>query len=179
MDRLNEIIEQIDQQKQPPVHLWDPSHVGEIDIKIDVSGNWFHEGSPIRRDELSRLFASILWYQDEQHFLVTPVERLAIEVVDVPYIIHQMEKVGDVWVAITNTHEQVIIGDEHRVELRRFGEQWVPYVNVRYELWARINRSIYVQWVNEALEKQGAGDEEGTRLMLSSSNYSFEVARLD
>jgi len=179
MDRLKQIAQQISEQSQPPVDKWQPEHVGEIDIRIDENGNWFHEGDPILRDKLVRLFASILWFENGQHYLVTPVEKLAIDVFDVPYVVHQMEHVDSRndsghWVAVTNTHEQLIVGEEHPVELRDYQGQNVPYVRVRYDLWARVNRSIYYQWVTEAMEAQV---DESSALVLMSGGYEFEVAR--
>lgn len=174
MNRLKEIAEQIEAKSMPPVHLWKPEHVGVIDMRIDVNGFWFHEGEPIGRDKLVVLFASILWFEGGQHYLVTPVEKLAIEVEDVPFLIHQMEFVDGVWIATTNTHESIIIGESHLVELRLYKEQWLPYVNVRYDLWARVNRSLYFQWVDLALAEQG---DESESLTLSSNEYVFEVAR--
>lgn len=174
MDRLKEIAAQIDQQAQPPVHKWRPEHLGEIDIRIDSQGFWFHEGTPIQRDKLVQLFASILWYENQQRYLVTPVEKLAIAVEDVPYLIHQMEHVEDTWVAVTNTHEQVIIAEDNPVELRKYQGQWVPYVRVRYDLWARVNRSIYYQWASQAVAHQ---QSENDPLTLHSGSYQFEVAR--
>jgi len=152
MNRLAQIAEQISQHPQPPVHLWKPDYIGSIDIEIDHNGQWFHEGGQIGRDKLVKLFASILWFEKGQHYLVTPVEKLAIKVADSPLIIHQMEYVEDTWVAVTNTYEQVIINAENPVILREYQGQWLPYVNVRYDLWARVNRSIYFQWVSDALE---------------------------
>lgn len=174
MSRLKQIAEQIGKQSQPPVHLWKPKEQGEIDIRIDTRGFWFHQGDPILREPLVRLFASILWYEDGQHYLVTPAEKLAIEVEDSPYLIHQMEHVDDTWVAVTNTHEQVIVGPQHPVELRQYQGQWVPYVNVRYQLWARVNRSIYYQWVSEAMRAQA---DDTAPLQLNSGDYAFVVAR--
>ena len=180
MDRLKQLVAQIDAQSLPPVHLWKPDHVGDIDIKIDARGAWFHEGEVIARDKLVALFSTILWFENSQHYLVTPVEKLAIDVADVPFLIHQTELVDGVWVATTNTHEQIIIGHEHPVELRQYDGQWLPYVNVRYDLWARLNRSQYVQWVELALELQdGLNGEQAvsSKLELQSGDYSFEVAR--
>ena len=171
MDRLQHIAEQIAAQARPPVHRWQPQHVGDIDIRIDQNGHWFHEGERIVRDKLVCLFASILWYENGQHYLVTPVEKLAIVVADVPYVIQQMEAVQNTWVAVTNTHEQVIVGEQHPVELREYLGQYVPYIRVRYDLWARVNRAIYYQWVTAAMEHEDAP------LMLSSGDYRFEVAK--
>jgi len=142
--------------------------------QIDSNGFWFHEGAPIEREKLARLFASILWYEDGQHYLVTPVEKLAIEVEDAAFVIHQMEQADDAWIVVTNTHESVIVSEKNPVELREYDGQWVPYINIRYDLWARVNRSLFFQWVELALEQQIEG---GSELRLSSKDYSFEVAR--
>ena len=76
---------------------------------------------------------------------------------------------------VTNTHESIIVSEEHPVTLREYQGQWVPYVNVRYDLWARLNRSQFFQWVELALERQGlTGDD---KLVLQSRDYIFEVAR--
>lgn len=172
MTRLEEIAKQIDAQSQPPVHLWKPELAGSIDIRIDSNGFWFHEGDPIQRDKLVNLFAGILWFENDQHYLITPAEKLSIEVEDAPFVIHQMERVGETWVAITNTHQQVIIGDKNPVTLREYQGNWLPYVNVRYDLWARLNRSIYYHWVSEAMELAGDGASE---LWLQSGSYRFRL----
>jgi hypothetical protein len=173
MTRLQEIAAQIEAKAQPPVHLWKPEEVGTIDIRIDSNGFWFHQGEPILREKLVALFASILWYENGQYYLVTPAEKLAIEVEDTPFLIHQMERVDDQWVAVTNTHEQVIIGDQNPVTLRQYQGHWLPYVNVRYNLWARLNRSVYYQWVTEAMELAGDDSDE---LWLQSGSYRFRLS---
>ncbi|MEM7357608.1 MAG: DUF1285 domain-containing protein [Pseudomonadota bacterium] len=178
MERLESIAEQIAKQRNPPVHLWHPENIGTIDIRINSQGFWFHEGDPIQREELVRLFASILWFEDDQHFLVTPVEKLSIDVEDVPFVIQQMEHVREsgkeYWVAVSNTHEQFIVSADHPVELRQYQGEWVPYLNLRYQLWARVNRSIYYQWVTAAMDRQ---ESENAPLTLESDGYEFEVAR--
>jgi len=171
MDRLEQIASQIESKKAPPVDKWKPEHEGEIDISIDVNGNWFHEGDPISRPQLVSLFSSILWCESEIHYLVTPAEKLSIRVADVPYIIQQAELVEGNWVVTTNTSEAVIISTQNPVVLRKFQDQWVPYVNIRFDLWARVNRSIYYQWVEQALEQSES-------LELSSGSYSFKVSSL-
>ena len=42
--------------KLPPVHLWDPPFCGDLDMEIRRDGTWFHEGTPIGRKPLVRLF---------------------------------------------------------------------------------------------------------------------------
>ena len=56
----------------PPVHLWNPPFVGNLDIRIARDGTWFHEGSPINRHKLVQLFSSIL-RKEENHLLLAVV----------------------------------------------------------------------------------------------------------
>lgn len=144
--------------------------MGEIDIVIDAQGLWLHEGGQIKRQELVRLFASILWHEDGEYFLVTPAEKLLISVMDVPFVVQQMERVDDVWVATVNTAQTVIVGSEHPVSLRDYQGQKIPYVRVRYDLWARLSRAVYYQWVSEALEHS---DEQP--LSLKSGDYRIAL----
>ena len=106
---------------------------------------------------------------------MTPAEKLSISVADVPYIIQRAELVEGNWVVATNTGEAVIISAQNPVALRKFQDQWVPYVNIRFDLWARVNRSIYYQWADLALEQSS---ENAQPLKLSSSDYQFEIAKI-
>jgi len=174
MSRLKEIVDSLGQKQSPPVHLWRSGRLGSIDICIDRQGCWFHEGSSIARINLVKLFASILWFEDGKYFLVTPVEKLQIVAEDVPFLITQVEYSDGFWLVTTNLHEQVVISQKHSVELRLCNGQWLPYVNIRYDLWARVNRSIYYQWVSQAIDEQRRASD---RLLLLSGGYEFEVAR--
>ncbi|MBT8115531.1 MAG: DUF1285 domain-containing protein, partial [Arenicella sp.] len=113
--------------------------------------------------------------EGDQYFLVTPVEKLAITVVDVPFIIQQAEYIEKHWIVVTNTGDRIIVSPQNRVELRRYQGQWLPYINIRNELWARVNRSIYYQWADQAISQQ-CGETEP--LSLLSGDYKFAVARL-
>ena len=173
MTQLKDIVDRIEQKVSPPVHLWQPDQCGEIDIRIDEQGFWFHEGDSIDRVNLVKLFASILWFEGGRHYLVTPVEKLQIVTEDAPFLINQVEFIESSWLVTTNLQEQMVVGESHPVELRLLRRQWVPYVKVRYDLWARVNRNVYYQWVTQAVEER-INDGE---LQLSSSGYKFEVAR--
>lgn len=172
-------------KKPPPVDLWakqSQPHCGEIDIVIDAQGKWFHEGGPINRQALVKLFASILWHDKSeglsQYFLITPAERLQIKVDDAPFIAVLSELVGSQWQVTTNLDESVVIGEQHRVELRLYKGQWLPYVCIRYDLWARASRVVYEQWMNAALDKHGFDDhEQPIALTLTSGDHLFDVAK--
>src|SRR5258706_5763418 len=70
----------------PPVERWNPSHCGEIDIRIARDGTWLHLGTPIGRKELVRLFSTILRKDPDGYHLVTPVEKMRITVDDAPFV---------------------------------------------------------------------------------------------
>ena len=159
MSTLDDIAKQIEGQRQPPVELWTPDHRGSIDIEIDANGIWYHEGGQIHRAGLVQLFSSILWFEDGQHYLVTPTEKLAIQVQDVPFVIQSAEFIENHWVVTTNTQDRLIVGEQHPVMLRRYQGQDLPYVNVRYDLWARVSRAVYFQWVSEGLNSEGLNSE--------------------
>lgn len=185
MPNLEDIAKQVSNATHPPVHLWSPKNCGDIDIVIDGQGVWWHEGGRIQRPELVTLFASILWFESGQYYLVTPVEKLRIHVEDVPFIIESAqlsdeEAKAPFWTVTSNVGDRVTIGgkeNEAPVELRQFSDQWLPYVRIRYDLWARVNRNVYLQWVEAALMQVEDGLNEPQVLTLCSGEYVFEVAR--
>ena len=65
---------------------WNPPFCGDLDIRIARNGTWFYLGTPIGRFELVKLFSSILKVEDGKYFLVTPVEKVGIQVDDAPFI---------------------------------------------------------------------------------------------
>lgn len=170
MKKLDKIFQQIAEHKTPPVHLWNPEQLGEIDIHIDSMGCWSHEGGQINRAELVRLFASILWCEHDEYFLITPVEKLKIRVDDVPFLVQTMELIDDHWVATLNTNETIVINANHPVQLREYQGNLIPYIRVRYNLWARVNRSVYYQWVTEALH-----DNDDGQVVLMSGDYVIQL----
>ena len=57
---LDAIAALAEDQSLPPVDRWNPDREGEIDIRIARDGSWYHEGDPINRPALVRLFSTIL-----------------------------------------------------------------------------------------------------------------------
>src|SRR3954470_20175709 len=107
----------------PPVHLWHPAHCGEIDIRIRKDGVWFHEGTPIGREALVRLFSTVLRLDPDGYHLVTPVEKLKIQVEDAPFIATRVdvlpgeEGVGDTLRFETNVGDVVEAGPDNAVRV--------------------------------------------------------------
>jgi hypothetical protein len=141
----------------PPVHLWNPDYCGEMDILIRRDGTWIHEGTPIGRPGLVRLFASILKREGDRHFLVTPVEKLGIRVEDAPFVATDFEVEDDTVVFSTNVGDLVRAGPDHpiRVETAEDGQP-APYVEVRAGLEALIDRKSFYRLVDLGEERDGA-----------------------
>ena len=79
----------------PPVERWNPAYCGDSGMRIARDGTWFHQGEPIRRPGLVRLFSTILRKDDEGFMLVTPAEKLSIAVEDAPFIAVLMASTGE------------------------------------------------------------------------------------
>jgi hypothetical protein len=138
----------------PPVHLWNPPYCGEIDIEIRRDGTWFYLGTPIGREALVRLFASILKREGDRYFLVTPVEKVGIRVADAPFVAVDVEAEGEGadrrLVFLTNVGDRVAAGPEHAIRVVRdpaTGEP-APYLHVRRGLEARIDRKTFYRLVD-------------------------------
>ena len=95
MERLTEALRQVDSRGIPPVERWNPDFCGDIDIRIAADGSWFYLGTPIGRPALVKLFASVLKREGEDHYLVTPVEKLRIAVDDAPFAAVEMQVEGE------------------------------------------------------------------------------------
>jgi len=151
---LAEIARAAAGRRRPPVEQWNPPHCGDSAMRIARDGTWFHEGTPIRRPAMVRLFASLLRREEDgRYVLVTPVEKLDIEIEDAPFVAVEARSEGagqDRRIAFRlNTDEPVIAGPDHRLHLIT-GR---PYLTVRAGLEAAIARPVYYELAELALEE--------------------------
>jgi hypothetical protein len=139
------------------VHLWNPANCGDIDIVIRRDGLWLHEGSPIGRRELVRLFSTVLRKDPDGYWLVTPVEKLKITVEDAPFRAVRVDQAGDTLVFQTDVEDEVIAGPDNpiRVQTDPVTGEPAPYVHVRRGLEARIDRAVFYELVELAHEREG------------------------
>lgn len=154
----------------PPVHLWHPEHCGDIDIVIRTDGVWMHEGSPIGRKELVRLFSTVLRKDPDGYHLVTPVEKLKITVEDLPFRAVAMRREGDALIFTTDVGDEVTASEADAIVVETdpaTGEP-APRIHVRYDLWARIARSVFYEMVEMAQEVDG-------RLVVRSGGQVFSL----
>ena len=148
----------------PPVHLWNPPYCGEMDMRIARDGTWFHEGTPIGRAPMVRLFASILKLEEGRFYLVTPVEKLGITVEDAPFVAVDFTVEGGVVEFVTNVEDRVVLGPEHGLRM----EGGAPYVMVRRGLEARVDRKSFYRLME-------LGEVEGEWFGVRSSGVFFPV----
>ena len=162
---LAEIARAAAEQRLPPVDQWRPAHCGASDMRIARDGTWYHQGSPIGRPAMVRLFSSILRREpDGGYVLVTPVEKLDIAVEDAPFVAVEMKAEGTGSAARLafrlNTGELINAGPDHPLRFAAGepgGEDGPrPYLLVRRGLEALVARSVYYELADRAID---GGDE--------------------
>lgn len=148
----------------PPLDTWTPARCGDIDIRIAADGTWFHEGRPIRRPELVRLFSTLLVRDGDGFCLLTPVEKLRIAVDDAPFVAALLRCEGDGdgrrLIFTTTVGDEVVAGPDHpiRVETGRGRGEPAPYVHVRNGLEAKLARPVFYELAEMAIADAGEGD---------------------
>ncbi|KQY68840.1 hypothetical protein ASD52_33155 [Ensifer sp. Root142] len=133
----------------PPVERWNPPFCGDIDMEIRADGTWFYLGTPIGRQPLVRLFSTVLRKdEDGVTYLVTPVEKVAIRIVDAPFVAVEMSVTQADGVQVltfrTNVGDVVEAGPEHALRFVIHGEnrELKPYLHVRGRLDALVSRPV-------------------------------------
>jgi hypothetical protein len=155
------------QRSLPPVELWNPPHCGHSGLRIASDGIWYHEGSPIGRPALVQLFASVLRREaDGSIVVVTPVEKLDVDVDDAPFVAVDCTAEGEGRerriVFRTNVGDEFAAGPDHRIRLEQGADgadSIRPYVHVRRGLDALIARPVFYRLAELALS--GADDPPG------------------
>jgi hypothetical protein len=174
LDGVAAAVKQAPGRGLPPVHLWHPAHCGEIDIVIKRSGLWFHEGTPIGREALVRLFSTVLRKDPDGYYLVTPVEMMKITVEDAPFTAVQVDRVGEALSFTTNVGDVVEAGPDNAIRVAAdpvTGEPR-PYLHVRRGLEARLRRPVFYELVEMAEERD---TPDGPTLGVTSNGVWFPV----
>ncbi len=145
----------------PPVEQWNPAHCGTIDIRIARDGTWFHEGTPIGRKELVRLFSTVLRKEEDGYYLVTPAEKMKITVEDAPFIAVLLRVDGSghdqKLVFTTNVGDETVADAANPIRVTSDPESGepAPYVHVRSGMEAKIARSVFYQLAELAVPGEG------------------------
>ena len=177
LDQILHDLDMADSQAKDRLS-WNPARQGSIDIRIATDGTWYHEGRPIQRESMVRLFAGILRREGDHYYLVTPAEKLEITVDDAPFIATLVETVeqpgGEVIVFTTNTGERIPLDASHvlRIVESVTDEQPRPYLMVREGLEALVKRSAFYDLLNLADIDE---NETGYSMTLRSGGEVFVI----
>ncbi|WP_176085450.1 DUF1285 domain-containing protein [Martelella sp. HB161492] len=165
-----------------PVERWNPPDCGAIDMEIRRDGSWHYMKTPIAREALLRLFASVLRKdEDGETYLVTPVEKVRIRVEDAAFLAVELkiaEQGGEPLLAIrTNTGNIIAIDADHPLRFVHEGEDGAlkPYVRVRGRLEALFSRALVHDLV--ALGEEAEIDGEAM-FVIRSAGAVFPVMRM-
>ena len=146
----------IDERRLPPVDQWNPERCGHSGMRIARDGSWYHEGSPIRRPAMVRLFSTVLRREpDGRHVLVTPAEKLDIDVESTAFRAIEMRREGagrDQRIAFKlDSGDAVILGPDHPLRIVQTEGGLSPRLLVRHGLEAELTRAVYYELVDAAL----------------------------
>lgn len=157
----------------PPVERWNPPFCGDLDMEIRRDGTWFYLGTPIGRQALVELFASVLRKDaDGRTYLVTPVEKIGIRVEDAPFLAVEVDASMRAGVQVltfrTNVGDVIEAGPENPLRFAEEGETGglKPYLLVRGRLEALVTRAV-------TYELAALGEEveaDGRRMFAVRSN---------
>jgi uncharacterized protein len=162
------LVQAIKQISGPaPVHLWNPPFCGDIEMRIASDGSWHYQNSPIRRSAMVKLFSSILRLEEDgRYYLVTPVEKVGIQVDDCPFVAQLLEVEGQgkdqkLWF-ITNTGDRVLADKDHPIEVSIDPITDAPHPRLlcRSNLYALIARNVFYQ-IADLIERQPLNGEPG------------------
>lgn len=160
----------------PPVHLWNPPLCDNVQMRIDRSGRWYYQNSPIGRERMVRLFSTVLRLdEDGCHYLVTPGEKILVQVEQCPFVVVGWQAAGQkaerVISLCTNVGEEFLLDAEHPLRLQTSDKgEPIPCVDVRSGLEALIGRSVFYQMVELALAEGDTG-EDGLRGLFSCGQF--------
>ncbi len=181
-ENLAALVRVASKKGPPPVHMWNPPFCGDLDIRILRDGTWLYLGTPIGRPALVRLFASILKREGDAYFLVSPVEKVGIIVEDAPFIAVDFDATGtgnaQKLIFETNVGDSVTAGPRNplRLAINPATGAPAPYVHVRRNLEARIDRKSFYRLVDIAEEDTAGG---GMRFGVWSDGAFFPFMEAD
>lgn len=166
----------------PPLERWDPDYCGDMDLRIARDGTWYHEGRPIERPAMVKMFSRILWQEEGTYFLKTPVEKVGIQVEDLPFLFVGLEVLeGEQGAELqfrSTTDDLIVAGPEHALVVKENAETGEPRpeLAVRFGMRGRLHRNLFYQLAEMGqVEPCAQGGEE---LVVYSRGVRFSLGRL-
>lgn len=165
--------------ERSPFEKWQPVLCKNVFFEIDIYGSWLHNNTRIERNEMIKLFSTVLIKQENKHYLKTPQELIEVKVQDCPFVVTSWEYVKNsqdqnVIVVTTNVEEKYEVNEEFCFELctTESLQTTSPLsVIIKDGLKARLHRNVYYQLV-ELLEEQ-LNEQGELKYTLRSGDYQF------
>ncbi|GAB3482200.1 DUF1285 domain-containing protein [Marinomonas epiphytica] len=163
----------------PPVHTWKPPFCGDMDLTIKANGDWIHQGEKIERQSMVTMFSRILWHEEGEYFLVTPVEKVRIQVEDAPFLMTHFEwrdsDQGPILVFFSGTEDVKQLGVDCDIWMAEQDGQEKPYISMRYGMKALLNRPVFYALAELLVPVQGASGNKGMGLVSNGKSYILLV----
>lgn len=173
----------------PPVHLWKPELCGEMDLVIRANGDWVHEGSLMKRASMRKMFSRILWKEEGEYYLVTPHEKVRIQVEDAPFLVTQSHKgistqiasgesevACDSIIFTTSTEDVMALGKDCDLWIEEGEDGARPYISMRYGMKAMLHRHVFYDLVSQGFEREINGRQH---ICIKSAGKTFSLGAFD
>jgi hypothetical protein len=118
---------------------------------------------------LVNLFASVLRKDDDEYFLVTPSEKISVEVEIAPYMIIDFKHNENTIELTTNLNYSFELEQPESMRLIDLEGTTLPLIKVRDNLEGFFSRSVYYKIIDFALEANHVNN--GILLLESNSNF--------
>ena len=159
----------------PPVNDWNPDLCEGQEFFINREGDWFYNDEPIKNTKLVNLFSTVLRKDDDNYFLVTPVEKVPVKVDLAPYKIIDFEITDNAVILITNLNYSFELDIKNTTRLIEYELSFIPIVTVRDNIEGFFNRNTYYKLVDIAIENDYIKDN---KLFIPSNNANHLIGNI-
>jgi hypothetical protein len=148
---------------------------------IKRDGSWHIDGAPLSNSKLIRLFSTVLKKENDEYFLLTPVEKWRIQVEDLPFIVVELEvkhqnSSEQLIKARTNVGDWVTIDESHPLSSSPIkalhNGQAIPSLCIRAQLEARFNRNCFLELADML---QATADDEIYKVVSAGSEFTLSL----
>lgn len=174
---ISKITKDLQEQNEsfPPVNDWNPDLCEGQEFFINREGDWFYNDEPIKNTKLVNLFSTVLRKDDDNYFLVTPVEKVPVKVDLAPYKIIDFEIIDNAVILITNLNYSFELDIKNTTRLIEYELSFIPIVTVRDNIEGFFNRNTYYKLVDIAIENDYIKDN---KLFIPSNNANHLIGNI-
>ncbi|MAR95381.1 MAG: hypothetical protein CMD46_03355 [Gammaproteobacteria bacterium] len=162
-------------KKFPQVNDWNPELCEGQEFFINREGDWFYNDEPIKNSRLVNLFSTVLRKDDDNYFLVTPVEKVPVKVDIAPYKIIDFEIYDNKVTLATNLNYNFELNKKNTTRLIEYEKSLIPIVTVRDNIEGFFNRNTYYKLVDIAIENEYIKDN---KLYIPSNNTNHLIGNI-